>query len=78
MLLQNASCLAGDYEVIVYEGEEVIANGTALVDEGILKGTIQMGQLPKRKWNLSFRVQNNIYFIQTSEPIAFSEFYIYI
>ena len=75
MLLQNASCLAGDYEVIAYECEKVIANGTALVDEGILKGTIQTGQLPKRRWNLSMRVQkNNNHFIETSEPIPFCKF----
>ena len=77
-ILQNASCLAGNYEVIAYEGEKVIANGTAIVNEGILNGTIQTGQLPKRRWNLSIRVQNNNHFIETSEPIVFSEFYIYI
>ena len=74
LFLQNASCLAGDYEVIAYEGEEVIANGTALVNEGILSGTIQTGRLPKRRWNLSIHVQNDYHFIETSEPIPFCKF----
>ena len=78
MLLQTASCLAGNYEVIAYEEEEDIAIGTAIAEKEILKGTIQAGRLPKRKWNLSIRVQNNISFIQTSEPIAFSELYIMV
>lgn len=72
--IQNASCLTGNYEVIAYEGKEVIANGTAIVNEGILKGTIQTGQLPKRRWNLSIRVQKNNHFIETSEPIPFRKF----
>ena len=87
VLIQNASCLAGDYKVIATmmnqndsmprHNNSVMtqANGTAIVNGGILNGTIQTGPLSKAKWNLTLDVQiNNNHHIETSEPIVFSKF----